>query len=88
MYKNYRLKNTLFILSFFVSTLLTWQCKATPANAKGADTSSPTALTTYYISNSGSTSNTGLSPSSPWPFSKVTNKTSYGNGVKFLFHRR
>jgi hypothetical protein len=86
-YKNYQLKNTLFILSFFVSTLLTWQCKATPANAKGADTSSTSPLTTYYISNSGSTSNTGLSPSSPWPFSKVTNKTSYGNGVKFLFHR-
>src|SRR4051812_19251505 len=41
--------------------------------------------TTYYFSNSGLTSNTGLTTGSPWPASKLTAAFVRGNTV--LFHR-
>jgi predicted outer membrane repeat protein len=42
--------------------------------------------TTYYISNSGSTSNNGTSTSTSWPFSKV-NSTTFSPGDNILFNR-
>lgn len=43
--------------------------------------------TTYYVSNNGKEENTGLSPTSPWPFSKVQHLNYYPRGSSFLFKR-
>ena len=45
-----------------------------------------TFATTYYISNSGSTSNNGTSASTPWPFSKV-NSFTFSAGDNILFDK-
>lgn len=42
--------------------------------------------TTYYISNSGSISNSGTSSAAPWPFSKVSS-TVFAPGDNILFNR-